>query len=161
MFKINRKVEYALIALRHMQERDSSCLVSAKEICDTYQAPFDLVSRVLQRLAASGILQSEKGPYGGYRLGRDFKEISVLDLIETTVEPVAVASCLSEDKADCAMLGTCNILTPMTALNHQLRNFFSQLSVAELFKANPAAFSSDALRRAATRSATIEEVEVM
>ncbi|MEN9360836.1 MAG: hypothetical protein RL095_2371 [Verrucomicrobiota bacterium] len=161
MFKMNRKVEYALIALRHMQQNDGACLVSAKEICDFYQAPFDLVSRVLQRLASSGILQSEKGPHGGYRLCRGLDKISVLDLIETTVEPIAVASCLSDDKADCAMLGTCNILTPMTALNHQLRQFFSQLSVAELFQANPAAFTSEALRRAATRSATIEEVEVL
>jgi len=39
MLKITRKVEYALIALRHMQEKEKDELTNAKEIAEQYGMP--------------------------------------------------------------------------------------------------------------------------
>lgn len=64
MFKINRKIEYALIALKHMSHKKPGQLTSAKEICDIYRTPFDPTSRVLQILSQNGILQAEQGARG-------------------------------------------------------------------------------------------------
>ena len=51
MIKIHRKVEYSLIALKHMSDRKPGQLTSAKEIAEVYGIPFDTVSRVLQQMA--------------------------------------------------------------------------------------------------------------
>ena len=58
MFKINRKLEYALISLRHMSTKSPGQLTSAKEICDIYHTPFDPTSRVLQIMAQHEIVRA-------------------------------------------------------------------------------------------------------
>ena len=60
MFKINRKIGYALIALKHMSHKSPGQLTSAKEICDTYLIPFDSTSRVLQNRAQKAGIKSSK-----------------------------------------------------------------------------------------------------
>lgn len=67
MFKINRKLEYALIALNHIGSVEKGELTTAKEICDTYNIPFDPTSRVLQIMTQKKILQAAHGVNGGYR----------------------------------------------------------------------------------------------
>jgi DNA-binding IscR family transcriptional regulator len=51
MFKINKKVEYALMVLKHMYEKKP-----VKEICDKYGAPFDVTSRSMQKMVAGNLL---------------------------------------------------------------------------------------------------------
>ena len=47
MLKISRKVEYALIALRHFHGQDMGKLTSAKELAQTYGVPQELLAKVL------------------------------------------------------------------------------------------------------------------
>ena len=51
MFKISRKVEYALIALRHLQGLEEKELASAKELAKAYGVPQELLAKILQLLA--------------------------------------------------------------------------------------------------------------
>src|ERR1044072_7238661 len=103
MFKINRKLEYALFSLRYMSAKAPGQLTSAKEICDIYHTPFDPTSRVLQIMAQHGILRAEQGAHGGYshcemtsscnvispmlnlsdKISGLFKTISVLELLQS------------------------------------------------------------------------------
>ena len=73
MLKITRKVEYALIALRHFQNQEKDKLTSAKEMSKTYGIPQELLAKILQRLARENIVDAVKGPAGGYKLAVDPK----------------------------------------------------------------------------------------
>ena len=64
MLKITRKVEYALIALRHLQANREEQLSSAKEIAETYGIPQELLAKILQRLAREDIIIAVKGAAG-------------------------------------------------------------------------------------------------
>lgn len=134
MFKINKKVEYALMALRHVNNKEPNSLTSVKEICDTYGAPFDVTSRAMQQMVSGGLLKSEKGAHGGYVLIKDLCEVSVLEVIEIICStPVSLASCLSDTSA-CQLADSCNIITPLLSLNHKLRGFLETLSVDEILQ---------------------------
>lgn len=98
MNKINRKVEYALVALKHMSHKRPGELSTVKEICQLYTCPFDATSRVMQSLAQKQILKSEQGAYGGYQIMRDLRKVSLYDLIEVTVGPIEIAKCMSSEK---------------------------------------------------------------
>jgi len=50
MLKITRKVEYALIALRHLQTTKDGQLSSAKEIAKEYGIPQGLLAKILSAL---------------------------------------------------------------------------------------------------------------
>lgn len=134
MFKINRKLEYALISLKHMNGKHQGELTTAKEICNAYGAPFDATARVLQVLAQKGVLGVEHGAHGGYLVQRDLNRVTLHDLCEWILGPMKLADCLSEEGEECTMNSECNIIGPIRNLNLKLREFYQELSVRELLE---------------------------
>ena len=139
MNKINRKLEYALIGLKHMRAKAPGELTSVKELTSLYGCPFDAASRVMQVLAQKGVLISEQGAHGGYMIARDLARLSFQELSEIILGKVAVARCLTDDSSTdgesaCEMRGSCNIVTPVHVLNRKLNDFYRSLSVADLLE---------------------------
>jgi Rrf2 family transcriptional regulator, nitric oxide-sensitive transcriptional repressor len=136
MNKINRKVEYALISLKHMRAKTPGELTTAKEIATLYGCPFDVISRVLQTLGKKGIVRSEQGAHGGYQLNKDLARVSFFELNEMILGRVAVAKCIHTEAGEtpCEMRGTCNIVSPLTAFNRKLTEFYQSLSLADLLE---------------------------
>src|SRR6202049_918417 len=82
MLKLTKKADYGLIALRHLAvSGNGRRSASAKDIADAYRIPLPLLSKVLQKLARAGLLISEQGNHGGYKLARDAQSISALEVI--------------------------------------------------------------------------------
>jgi len=136
MMKVNRKVEYALIGLKHMNHLRPGQLATAKEISETFHCPFDVVSRVLQIMSHNGLLRSEKGTNGGYQLIRYLSRVSFLELLDMILGQVNVVQCLTPGKGDCGLQSTCNLKSPMSILNDKLIGFLGQMSVLELIEGN-------------------------
>ncbi len=134
MFKINRKIEYALISLKHMSCKKADALTSAKEICDLYHTPFDPTSRVLQIMAQHKVLHAEQGMKGGYRITRDLDEMTLLDLSDMIVGPIEIAGCIHAGYSHCEINAVCQIISPMLNLNDKIRDTFGRTSVAHLLK---------------------------
>lgn len=137
MLKVNRKVEYGLIALKHMWGQPKGKLTSVREICELYQAPFDPLAHVLRILNANGILQSERGVHGGYRLLQDLNSISLAQFIEMIEGQLAWTDCTMDmDECKCDMLDVCNIVAPMHQFNQRLIRFLNSITLSELLALN-------------------------
>ena len=137
MFKINKKLEYALISLKHMNGKYPGELSSAKEISEQFKTPFDATSRVLQIMAQNDLLKSEQGAHGGYQILKDLNKITFLELAEMILGKVNMAKCLYDDDGmNCELTETCNIVSPITRLNKKIRLFYESLSVRELIEPN-------------------------
>jgi len=136
MFKVNRKVEYALMALKYIGTKAPGDLTSAKEICAKYQTPFDPTSRVLQIMTQNGILQAEQGAYGGYQIVKDLTRISLRELSDMIIGPIEIANCVHGDDSQCAISRTCQIIEPMGTLNEKIIDFFSGIKVSDLIDPN-------------------------
>ena len=141
MFKINKKVEYALMALKHISEKKPDDLTSVKETCEKYGSPFDVTSRSMQKMVAGGLLKSEKGAHGGYSLASGLEGVNFLDFMEMVVAPVTLISCAGDDSS-CAMVSTCNIISPLVNLNEKMRGFFETVSVKEILELENASLES-------------------
>jgi len=133
MFKLNKKVEYAIIALQHMHRCDEGQMSTVKEICELYGAPFDVTSRAMQKMASKGILKSIKGAHGGYLIQYNLAELKLLNLFESISGDVTIANCVI-DPCKCDLIASCNIVDPITRLNELLRNFFADITVLELLE---------------------------
>lgn len=132
MNKIHRKVEYALISLRHMKQKAPGQLTTVKEICRAYGCSFDATSRVLQMMVQKGLLKSEQGAQGGYLILRDLKKVSLLELIEMVVGPISVVKCLDTGKGECGLESRCNVIAPLAYLNDRIVNFYRSINVDEM-----------------------------
>ncbi len=140
MNRIHRKVEYALIALKHMRAKPPGERTTVKEMSTQYGCPHDVLARVLQKLANRGVLQSEQGAHGGYSISKDLNRVSFYDLLEMILGPMGVARCIHESSAPnadapCELRGTCNIVSPIQLLNRKMSEFYKGLSVVELIEA--------------------------
>jgi Rrf2 family transcriptional regulator, nitric oxide-sensitive transcriptional repressor len=132
MNKIHRKVEYALISLKHMKQKQPGQLTTVKEICRAYGCSFDATSRVLQMMVQKGLLKSEQGAQGGYLILRDLKSVSLLELIEMVVGPISVVKCLDTGKGECEMENRCNVIAPLADLNQRIISFYRGINIDDM-----------------------------
>lgn len=132
MNRLNRKVEYALIALKFMSSKYAGQRTTVKEICTATGIPFDATSRVMQLMAQQGLLKAEHGAQGGYLLVQDLAKVSFLDVMEIISGPVAAVRCATD--ADCEFSSQCNVVSPMQVFNSRLTDFYKNLSIAELLQ---------------------------
>lgn len=132
MNKIHRKVEYALISLRHMKKKEPGQLTTVKEICRAYGCSFDATSRVLQMMVQKGLLKSEQGAQGGYLIQRDLRKVSLYDLIEFVVGPISVVKCLDSGKGECGIEDRCNVIAPLAYLNDKIIAFYRDINIDEM-----------------------------
>ena len=132
MLKINRKFEYAFVALTYMNGKNPGQLTTAKEICDKYKTPFDPTARVLQIMAQNNILKALQGAKGGYLLIRDISKISLKELSDMIVGPLEIANCIQGAHSECTHSDNCLIIAPMLVLNKKLERFFETIMITDL-----------------------------
>lgn len=137
MLKVNRKVEYGLVALKHMQNKPKGELTSVREVCKLFSTPFDPVAHVLRILNANDILNSEQGAHGGYRLTGDLSTISFARFIEMIEGHLSWTDCTRLASDRCGIADSCNIVGPMHAFNGKLLDFLGSISLADLLNGKP------------------------
>lgn len=77
---ISSTAKYALRAVVYLAGCQDQ-LVSAAEISDATLVPHDYLLKVLKELFEAGIVESRRGPGGGYALTCPPEEISTLDVV--------------------------------------------------------------------------------
>lgn len=131
MVKITKAVEYALVAMQHM-DRHPGRLVSARDLSELYALPSGLIAKILQRLASARILASEQGVRGGYRLVRDPASLSFLDLSEAVDGPIRVAACDTHGQQSCDRGEICTVAGPVHELSDRIVDMLASTNVGEL-----------------------------
>ncbi len=138
MFKLSRKVEYALMALTYLYKNKNR--TSVRDISNHLHVPFDTVSKVLQVLNTHSIVGSEKGMNGGYFLKNSLDSINLYDFCQLIEPKPLMRQCTHqasfERETPCELLGTCNITSAMYTFNFLMSNFLKQITIQELLE-NP------------------------
>lgn len=127
-YKISRNLEYALMALAFMSKRKKDC-VPAREMADALNCPFHPFSRVLQKMADQGFIESKKGIGGGYVLLKNSKDLSFYELMKAVLPPLEIAACLS---GHCDLMDYCNIQNPIHYLNKKFLKFYKTLNIHDI-----------------------------
>lgn len=81
MLQLTKRSEYGLVALLRLVEAPSGAFVSAREICDRHPLPRRLVAETLKDLHGAGLLESQRGKSGGYRLARPKSTITLGEVV--------------------------------------------------------------------------------
>jgi Rrf2 family protein len=80
---ISRSSEYAIRALTFLARQDGERYYLARDMAETLGIPAPFLGKVLQPLVSRGILDSQRGRSGGFRLARPAGEVRLLDIVET------------------------------------------------------------------------------
>ena len=129
MFKITKKVEYALMAVRHLHTEGNK-LSSSTEIANSYNIPKPLLAKILQRLARKNIIKAIKGPSGGYVISKDPIKVKMTEFFEIMEGPIGIADCHYD--SSCAQIECCSIKDPINKLNNSVKSLFDNMTLAEI-----------------------------
>ncbi len=119
--KISAKARYGLrilldVALHETHARPRTI----KEIADAQGISEKFISRIVVPLRERGMIKSERGKLGGFRLAQAPSDITLLAVIETLQGPVSLVDCVA-DKAGCVRSGTCVARSVWTDVNTAVR----------------------------------------
>jgi len=87
MIKLSRSSGYAFCVVGYLAQGNIQGSVRAKTLSEHFKIPHEYLFKVLRQLVRTGILESVRGPHGGFRLSRPRHQISMLDVIEAVEGP--------------------------------------------------------------------------
>jgi len=134
MFQLSKKVEYALIAMRHMAIVRGTGVVTAKEIAEKYAIPYDLLAKVMQTLTRKGFISSFQGVRGGYILTLDPAQVKVSEVINAIegTNTLSIVQCEVDDLESCSIHNTCTIKSPLIKLQANINSILDGMSIMEM-----------------------------
>jgi Rrf2 family protein len=140
MLRLTKKADYSLIALKHFAAMHciagsavASHALSAKELADSSGIPLPLLSKLLQKLGKNGFLVSECGTNGGYRLAREPREISALQVIRAIDGPVVLATCFTS-AASCGHSDRCTVKRPLRRIHDGILRLLDSVSIEDMLR---------------------------
>jgi Rrf2 family protein len=86
--RISAKSDYAVRAALVLASSDTP-QVKGERIADAQQIPLKFLENIMIDLRQAGLVVSQRGPDGGYKLDRDPGEITVADVIRAVDGPLA------------------------------------------------------------------------
>ncbi len=136
MLKIAKSVEYALFAIKYMSEKENKKCSSVAEISESQNIPFDLLAKIMQKLAKGGIILSTQGIKGGYVLNCRPEQISLNRLINILDKKIQFTNCMVDNPTtnDCHRVKNCCIRNPMQKIQNRLNELFDITTVHDLIQ---------------------------
>src|ERR1700690_1576826 len=131
MFKLSKKADYGLIAMKHLANHRQKEACSANEIAEDYSISATLMAKVLQKLARQGLVAAKHGSTGGYQLAKDPRRISALEVITAIDGPVLITSCVT-NHGNCDATERCSIKEPLQRVNESILGVLSTVTIAHL-----------------------------
>jgi Rrf2 family protein len=104
MFSVPTKTQYGIRALVHLARKPEDSAVSA-EIARAEGIPPKYLEGILAQMKTAGLVLSERGKNGGYRLARPASEIRMIEIIEALEGEVKPVGCV--DNSDSCSYGEC------------------------------------------------------
>ncbi|MEM9425351.1 MAG: Rrf2 family transcriptional regulator [Pseudomonadota bacterium] len=87
--KLSTKGRYAMVALTDLAMTSESSLLSLAEISKRQDISLAYLEQLFVKLRRNGLVESVRGPGGGYRLAKPASDIRVVDILSAVDETVS------------------------------------------------------------------------
>ena len=119
-------------------------VLSAAELAEIAGLEAPTVSKLLKPLAQSGLVASQRGVHGGYRLSRDAAEITLIEIVEAMEGPLAMTECSQHD-SQCGIAEQCGARANWRLINDVVGDALRGVTLAQMLK--PPSSPDDVKRR--------------
>lgn len=125
---LSQTSQYALRAMIFLGEREGEAPVRVEDIANALDVPRNYLSKILHTLTRRGILQSLRGPRGGFSLARSASEVTLLELVEPFDDIEARRTCLL-GKKECSDVNPCAVHAQWKATATEVARFFRETTL--------------------------------
>ena len=93
MITIPKSVEYSVVFINFLSKNKNK-ITSLKEVSKKINLPYSFLSKLATNLTSGGIIESQEGKSGGYKVKTGWQDKSFYDLLIALGENKAMVSCL-------------------------------------------------------------------
>ena len=129
----SRQCEYALQAVTYLALKRDGEMTAIKEMTKKLGIPYHFLGKILQDLAYKGLLVSQKGPTGGFRLGMPAKEITLFHIIEA-VDGVAFTNSCVLGFPECSGKNPCAVHDKWGSIRETIYSLLVNKSILQIAK---------------------------
>ena len=130
--KLTTKGRYAVTAMLDLAIHASDKPISLADISERQVISLSYLEQLFSKLRRQGLVQSVRGPGGGYCLSRGAESIFVAQVIEAVNEAVDATGCRGTE--NCQAGNRCLTHDLWTDLSDQIHSFLNNISLASLAK---------------------------
>jgi Rrf2 family transcriptional regulator, iron-sulfur cluster assembly transcription factor len=130
--KMSTKGRYAVMAMIDIGQNFNGNPVSLSEIADRQDISQEYLEQLFSKLRRAGLVESSRGPGGGYRLARDAADIAVSDIILAVDEALRVTRCSGDAVDGCVKGHQCSAHDLWSSLGRQMMTFLGSITLEDV-----------------------------
>jgi Rrf2 family iron-sulfur cluster assembly transcriptional regulator len=133
--RLGTRGRYAVMAMTDLagrQETVEGRAVALSDIAARQEISLSYLEQLFARLRRKGLVQSARGPGGGYRLAKTAEATSIADIVHAVDEPLRATRCASQGKG-CMLKGErCLTHDLWEDLGHKIEDYLASVSLADV-----------------------------
>ena len=130
---LSTKGRYAVMAMVDLATQAPDKPVGLAGIAQRQEIPLAYLEQIFARLKKAGLVQSVRGPGGGYRLAKLASDMNVAEIMYAADEPIKMTRCESESNHGCmAAKARCLTHDLWEGLTAQMRHYLCSISLADV-----------------------------
>jgi len=130
--KLSTKGRYAVMAIIDIGAHSGGEPVSLAEIAQRQDISQEYLEQLFGKLRKAGLVESARGPGGGYRLSRPAVEINLAEVILAVDEELRVTRCEGDAVEGCVRGERCNAHDLWSSLGRQMMYFLASITLEDV-----------------------------
>lgn len=130
--KLSTKGRYAVMAMVDIGLQEGSRPVSLADIAERQEISQDYLEQLFGKLRRNGLVESARGPGGGYRLAREAGEIAIAEIIAAVEEPMRVTRCEGDAIDGCVKGERCCTHDLWSSIGRQVSVFLANVTLDDV-----------------------------
>ena len=135
---VSTRGRYAIRVMIDLAEHMNGKYIPMKEIADRQDVSLKYMTKIMQALTKSGMLDGQHGKGGGSKLNRDPEEYRVGDILRLTEGTLAPVACIDETDCKCDRSFECRTRPMWNELDKLISEYLDGITIADLMEGNTA-----------------------
>jgi len=129
---LGTKARYAVMAMVDMAGRPKDVPVSLAELAQSQEITVPYLEQIFSKLRHGGLVQSVRGPGGGYILGKSAGEICIASIVEAVEESTQMTRCDKHTEGCMSSKARCLTHDLWDGLEQQINNYLNSITLADV-----------------------------
>ncbi len=130
--RLTTKGRFAVTAMIDLALRQNAGPVTLAAISQRQQISLSYLEQLFGKLRRNGLVESTRGPGGGYTLGKDAKGICIAEIITSVDEGMDATSCGGKENCSGGDAGRCMTHDLWSKLNTRMSEFLGSVSLQDM-----------------------------
>lgn len=129
--RLTSYTNYALRALQLAGLR-APALVRVDDVVRVHGLARPHIVKIVHELGKAGLIETQRGRGGGFRLAREPERIIVGDVVRLTEGPFDVVECFNRETNTCPLIGICKLSQAIEAATRAFLEVLDAVTIADI-----------------------------